>query len=113
MAADTVFGKILRKEIPAVFLYEDDQCVVIKDVHPQAPFHVLVIPKKPLESLGDAAAADQALLGHLVMVAKIAAEKAGFGKAFRIVSNTGAGAGQSVAHLHIHVLAGRQLLGLG
>jgi histidine triad (HIT) family protein len=113
MAADTVFAKILRREIPATFLHEDDQCVVIKDAHPQAPLHLLVIPKKPLESLADAAASDQALLGHLLLVAKAAAEKAGHGKAFRIVANAGAGAGQTVPHLHIHVLAGRQLSGLG
>jgi histidine triad (HIT) family protein len=111
VAKDTVFAKILRKEIPATFLHEDADCVVIEDVHPQAPFHALVIPKKPLESLADATAADQALLGRLLLVAREVAEKAGHGKAFRIVSNAGAGAGQSVPHLHIHVLAGRPLEG--
>jgi histidine triad (HIT) family protein len=113
MAQDTVFAKILRREVPATFLHEDEDCVAIVDVHPQAPFHALVIPRKPLESLADAAASDQALLGRLLLVARSVAEKAGHGKAFRVVSNAGAGAGQTVPHLHIHVLAGRPLQKMG
>jgi histidine triad (HIT) family protein len=109
MAKDTIFGKILRKEVPAKFLHEDDRCVVIADVHPQAPLHALVIPRKPLESLGEAVEADAALLGHCLVVAREVAERAGHGKAFRVVSNAGAGAGQTVPHLHFHVLGGRPL----
>ena len=112
MAADTVFARILRGDLPATFLHQDDRCVVIKDLHPQAPFHALVIPRKALASLADATAEDAALLGHLLVTAKQVAEKAGCGKAFRVVTNTGEGAGQSVPHLHFHVLGGKPLHGL-
>jgi histidine triad (HIT) family protein len=107
--ADTVFGKILRGELPAKVLHTDDRCIAIVDVAPQAPFHALVIPKKPLASLADATAEDHDLLGHLLLVAKKVAKEAGHPNAFRLVANTGAEAGQSVPHLHFHVLAGRAL----
>jgi histidine triad (HIT) family protein len=109
MSGDTIFGKIIRGEVPSVTLHADDRCLVIRDVHPQAPFHALVIPKKPIVSLATAQADDQALLGHLLLVAKQVAEKAGCGHAFRVVANAGEGAGQSVAHLHFHVLGGRPM----
>lgn len=105
--ADTVFGLILKGEIPAEKLYEDDQCIVIRDIHPQAPTHVLVIPRKPLEKLSDASEEDQALLGHLLLVAGKVAKQLGIGDAFRLVINNGKGSGQTVFHLHMHILGGR------
>ena len=107
--ADTVFGKILRGELPAKVLHTDDRCIAIADIDPKAPLHALVIPRKALPSLADATTEDEALLGHLLLVAKKVATDAGHGKAFRLVVNSGAGAGQSVAHLHVHVLGGRSM----
>jgi histidine triad (HIT) family protein len=109
VGGDTVFGKIIRREIPAALLHEDDRCIAIRDVNPQAPLHALVIPKRPIASLGEAVEADAALLGHLLVVARRVAEAAGYGAAFRVVANAGAGAGQSVMHLHLHVLGGRPM----
>lgn len=109
MSSDTVFGKILEGRIPARRLHEDEQCIVIADVNPQAPFHALVIPRRPIVSLAEATEGDAALLGHLLVVARQVAEKAGCGSAFRVVANAGAGAGQSVLHLHFHVLGGRPM----
>jgi histidine triad (HIT) family protein len=106
---DTIFGRIIRKEIPADILYEDDQALAFRDVHPQAPVHVLVIPKRPIAALGQAKDSDRDLLGHLMIVARQVAEEAGIGDAFRVVVNSGEGAGQSVFHLHLHVLGGRSL----
>ena len=106
--SDTVFGKITRGEIPTEFLYEDDQCVVIRDINPQAPTHVLIIPRKPIPRLVEAAPEDQALLGHLLLVAGDVAEKLGVGDAFRLIINNGEG-GQTVFHLHLHILAGRDM----
>jgi len=107
--ADTIFGKIIRREIPADIVYEDDLCMAIRDVNPQAPIHVLIMPKKPMAKLADAAPADQDLLGHLLLTANKVARDLGVGDAFRLVVNNGARAGQSVFHLHLHVLAGRPL----
>lgn len=106
--SDTIFGKIIRGEIPSDFLYEDEHCIAINDVHPQAPVHVLVIPKRGIPRLVDAAADDQVLLGHLMLVAGRVAEQLGVGDAFRLVVNNGAGAGQTVFHLHLHIIAGRE-----
>lgn len=106
---DTIFGKITRGEIPTAFLYEDDQCVVIRDINPQAPTHVLIIPRKPIPKLVDADSADQALLGHLLLVAGKVAEQLGVGDAFRLIINNGEGGGQTVFHLHLHILAGRDM----
>ena len=106
---DTIFGKITRGEIPTEFLYEDDQCVVIRDINPQAPTHVLIIPRKPIPKLVDADSADQALLGHLLLVAGKVAEQLGVGDAFRLIINNGEGGGQTVFHLHLHILAGRDM----
>jgi histidine triad (HIT) family protein len=105
--ADTIFGKIIRREIPADIVHEDDLCVAIRDVNPQAPVHILVIPKKPIAKLSDADAGDTELVGHLFRVAAGIAQVQGCGDAFRLVVNNGAGAGQTVFHLHIHVLGGR------
>lgn len=104
-----VFARILRREIPAQVLHEDEHCLAFRDIAPAAPLHFLVIPKRPLSRLADATPADQALLGHLLLTATALAQREGFGDAFRLVTNNGAAAGQSVFHLHIHVLAGRDL----
>jgi len=106
---DTIFGKITRGEIPTEFLYEDDQCVVIRDINPQAPTHVLIIPRKPIPKLVEADSTDQALLGHLLLVAGKVAEQLGVGDAFRLIINNGEGGGQTVFHLHLHILAGRYM----
>ncbi len=105
----TLFGKIIRREIPADVVYEDDLCLAFRDINPQAPTHVLVIPKKEIAKLSDAGAEDQALLGHLMLAAGKIARSLGVGDTFRLVVNNGAEAGQSVFHLHLHILAGRKL----
>ncbi|HEY5602952.1 MAG TPA: histidine triad nucleotide-binding protein [Gammaproteobacteria bacterium] len=105
--SDTIFSKIIKREIPAAIVYEDDDCLAFKDVHPQAPMHILLIPKKPLAKLADAETDDRQLLGHLLLKAPEIAEQQGYGNAFRLVMNNGSGAGQTVFHLHIHILGGR------
>ena len=105
--SETIFTKIINKQIPADIVYEDDLCLAFRDINPRAPVHLLVIPKKPLATLADVGSDDQEILGHLLVVANIVAEKEGVGDAFRLVLNNGAGAGQEVFHLHLHVLAGR------
>lgn len=107
--AETVFAKIIRGEIPARIEHDDDLCLAFHDVAPQAPVHVLVIPKRPLESLAQATATDTALLGHLVVVATQLARKLGLDDGYRLVVNCGRDGGQSVDHLHMHLLGGRQL----
>lgn len=106
---DTIFGKITRGEIPSDFLFEDDHCVVIRDINPKAPTHVLIIPRKPIPRLVDSDPDDQALLGHLLLVAGRVAEDLGVGDGFRLVINNGEGGGQTVFHLHLHILAGRDM----
>ncbi|XP_050306115.1 adenosine 5'-monophosphoramidase HINT1 [Anthonomus grandis grandis] len=106
---DTIFGKILRKEIPCKFIYEDDQCVAFDDINPQAPVHFLVIPRKAISQLSKAEDSDEALLGHLMIVAKKIAATRKLDKGFRLVVNDGPIGAQSVYHLHIHVLSGRQM----
>lgn len=105
---ETIFSKIIARTIPARIEYEDDRCLAFHDVAPQAPLHVLVIPRKALAGLGDAGADDAALLGHLLLVGRAVAERLGYPSA-RYVVNHGAPSGQSVFHLHVHVLAGRPL----
>ena len=105
----TLFQKICDREIPAAIVHEDEHCVAFKDVNPTAPTHLLVVPRKPIARLCDAQTEDQALLGHLMLVANKVAADAGYGDAFRLVINNGAAAGQSVFHLHLHVIAGRPL----
>lgn len=106
---DTIFGKIIRREIPADIVYEDDLALAFRDIAPQAPTHILVIPKKPLPSLADAAPEDEALMGHLMMTAQRVAVEAGLENGYRVVINTAADGGQTVNHLHLHVLGGRQM----
>ena len=105
--SETLFSKIIRREIPADIVYEDDRCLAFRDIAPKAPLHVLVIPKTFIAKVGDATREDEALLGHLVWVAAEVARQEGMGDAFRLVVNHGEEAGQSVFHLHVHVLGGR------
>ena len=107
--AKTLFEKIIDKEIPATRVYEDEHCVAFRDINPGAPTHVLLVPRKPIPKLTDATAADQMLLGHLLLAANKVAAQLGVGEAFRLVINNGAGAGQSVFHLHLHILGGRPM----
>ncbi len=103
----TIFTKIINKEIPADIVYEDDLCLAFRDINPQAPVHILIIPKKPLPELNDAGIEDERLLGHLMLAAKIVADQEDVADAFRLVLNNGAGAGQEIFHMHFHLLAGR------
>jgi histidine triad (HIT) family protein len=105
----TLFSKIIAREIPADIVYEDEHCLAFRDINPQAPTHVLLVPKQELPRLADAGAADQAMLGHLLLAAGTVARQLGVADAFRLVVNNGAAAGQSVFHLHLHILAGRPL----
>ena len=105
----TLFEKIINKEIPADIVYEDELSLAFKDINPQAPIHILIIPKKSIEKLSDANIEDQALLGHLMLVAGKIAEQLNLDNTFRIIINNGAGAGQSVFHLHLHLMSGRPL----
>ncbi len=104
----TLFQKIISREIPADIVYEDEATLAFRDVHPQAPTHILVIPKKPLTRLSDATVDDTELLGRLLQTVNRVAASEGLAD-FRVVVNNGAGAGQSVFHLHLHVLGGRPL----
>ena len=106
---DTIFGKIIRREIPADIVYEDDLALAFKDVNPQAPTHILVIPKKPISQLSEASPEDAALMGHLLMTVKKVAEQANLSNGYRVVINNGADAGQSVDHLHLHILGDRTM----
>jgi histidine triad (HIT) family protein len=106
--ADTIFTKIINKQIPADIVYEDDLCLAFKDINPQAPVHLLLVPKKPLDMLTSAQADDQALLGHLLLAAGKIARQFNIDGAFRLVINNGEQSGQSVFHVHMHILAGRR-----
>ncbi len=103
----TLFEKIIAREIPADIVYEDELCLAFRDINPQAPVHVLLVPKKPMVNLSDAQAEDQAMLGHLLLTAAKVADQLGVANAFRLNVNNGAAAGQSVFHLHLHLLGGR------
>ena len=108
--ADCLFCRIIAGEITGELLHQDELCVVIRDINPQAPTHLLVIPREHLESLDEAARPDEAMLGHLLrMAARMANEQGLSENGYRTVINTGAGAGQSVFHLHVHVLGGRPM----
>ena len=106
---DTIFGKIIRREIPANIVYEDDLCLAFTDVNPQAPTHILVIPKKPIPKLEEAQEEDHRLLGHLLVTVKKVAQQAGLNNGYRVVINNGNDGGQTVDHLHLHILGGRSL----
>ena len=106
--SDTIFQKIIDKELPADIVYEDDSCLAFKDINPVAPVHILIIPKKKIEKISDSSQEDKELLGHLFIVAGDIAKDLGIADAFRLVVNNGAGAQQTVFHLHIHLIAGRE-----
>nr|XP_035159952.2 adenosine 5'-monophosphoramidase HINT1 [Callithrix jacchus] len=106
---DTIFGKIIRKEIPAKIIFEDDRCLAFHDISPQAPTHFLVIPKKHISQISAAEDDDESLLGHLMIVGKKCAADLGLNKGYRMVVNEGSDGGQSVYHVHLHVLGGRQM----
>ena len=108
MTGDTVFGKILLGEIPSDAVFSDDKCLAFRDIQPQAPTHILVIPRKPLRSLLEAQKEDTELLGHLLLVAKKVARSEGL-TSWRTVINTGERSGQTVFHLHIQVIGGCEL----
>ena len=109
MSEDTIFSKIIRKEIPANIVYEDDLCLAFRDITPQAPTHILVIPKKPNPKLAAAEAEDKELLGHMLLTVKEIAQKEGLSNGYRVVINTDQDGGQTVFHLHMHLLGGRPL----
>jgi histidine triad (HIT) family protein len=105
----TLFEKIIARQIPADIVFEDDQCLAFRDIAPQAPVHILIVPKKPLERVGAASQADRALLGHLLFSAAEIARLEKLADGYRIVINNGSNGGETVPHLHVHLLGGRQL----
>ena len=109
MNDDCIFCKIGRKEIPAKHIYDDAEIFAVEDIHPQAPTHLLISPRKHLVSLNDAEDGDAGMLGRILLVAKRLASERGIGSGYRVVINNGAEAGQSVDHLHVHVLGGRAM----
>ena len=114
MAEKTIFSRIIDGEIPGTFVYQDEQVVAIRDIDPAAPVHVLVIPRTPIPSLADLADEDAELAGRLLLVArKVAAQEGLAERGYRVVINNGDEGGQTVPHLHVHVIGGRQLTGHG
>jgi histidine triad (HIT) family protein len=105
----TIFSKIIRKEIPAKIVYEDDQCLAFHDISPQAPVHILVIPKKEIVSLAHASKDDQSLLGYLLVKVSQIAKEQGLENGYRVVMNIGKDGGQTVDHLHLHILGKRSM----
>ncbi|MGJ8670079.1 MAG: histidine triad nucleotide-binding protein [Oceanococcus sp.] len=105
----TLFEKIIDREIPGDIVHEDEHCVAFRDINPAAPMHVLLVPRKPIPRLCDSTAEDAALLGHMMLVAPKIAEQENLGDAFRLVVNNGEKAGQTVFHLHLHIIGGRGL----
>jgi histidine triad (HIT) family protein len=104
----SIFTRILNKEIPGEILFEDDKCFALRDINPQAPVHLLLIPKKEIAAISDLKAEDAALVGHLLVKAGEIAKAQGIAAdGYRLVINTGAGAGQTVFHIHVHILGGR------
>ena len=110
MVEKTLFQKIADREIPADIVYEDDICLCLRDIEPQAPIHLLIVPKKPIVRIAEADTEDQATLGHLLLTAQLVAKQEGFAESgFRTVINNGKDGGEAVPHLHLHILAGRQM----
>lgn len=108
MAEKTIFKRIIDREIPAKIVYEDDRCLAFEDIHPMAPTHLVVIPKKELASVDDVTEADAPLIGHLFAVMRSLAVQLNIPNGYRIVTNCGPDSGQEVMHLHFHMLAGRR-----
>lgn len=109
MAEKTVFKRIIDREIPAAIVYEDDRCLAFRDIHPRAPVHVIVIPKKEIPSVDEIAEEDEAIIGHLFVAIRKIAAQLGLSTGYRVVTNCGADAGQVVMHVHFHLLGGRPL----
>lgn len=110
MSQDTLFAKIARREIPAQIVYQDDDVTAFRDVKPEAPTHILIVPNKIIPTLNDATAEDQLLLGKLLLTAQKLAREMGIAEGgYRVVMNCNADAGQSVFHIHLHLLGGRKL----
>ena len=109
MPEETLFTKIINREIPADIIYEDDLCLAFKDIAPQAPFHTLVIPKKPIPSVDALAEEDKDLIGHLMLVVRDLARDNGLEAGYRVTLNCGPDGGQTVDHLHLHLMGGRSL----
>ncbi|MCM3903835.1 MAG: histidine triad nucleotide-binding protein [Pyrinomonadaceae bacterium] len=110
MSESCLFCRIIAGDVPGDMLHQDEVCVVLRDINPQAPSHVLVVPREHMESLNEASHRDEALLGHLLRVGARIANDEGYAEdGYRTIINTGAGAGQSVFHLHLHVLGGRPM----
>jgi histidine triad (HIT) family protein len=109
MSEKTIFKKIIDREIPAQIVYEDDQCLAFQDIQPAAPVHLLVIPKKEISGVSALADEDQALIGHLWLVIRRLAQQFGIESGYRVVVNNGPEAGQSVDHLHYHLIGGRKM----
>ena len=107
--SDSIFTKIKNKEIPGNVIYEDDKCFALEDINPQAPVHVLIIPHKEIAKISDSTPEDKELLGHLLLVSKTIAQKYELENNYRLIINNGAGAGQSVFHIHVHLMGGRSL----
>ena len=107
--SDSIFTKIKNKEIPGNIIYEDDKCFALEDINPQAPVHILIIPHKEIAKISDSTPEDKELLGHLVLVSKTIAQKYELENNYRLIINNGAGAGQSVFHIHVHLMGGRSL----
>jgi histidine triad (HIT) family protein len=113
MAEKTLFSRIIDGEIPGSFVYQDEHVVAIRDIQPAAPVHVLVIPRKPVPSLAALEEGDLELAGRILLAVRKVAEQEGLGRGYRVVVNTGEEGGQTVPHLHFHILGGRQLSGHG
>jgi|SRR3954471_4418330 len=105
----TLFEKIVAREIPAQIVYEDDLVIAFRDIKPAAPVHVLIVPKKPITRIAEAGPADHAVLGHMMLKAAEVAGQLGLTSGFRLVVNNGPDAGESVPHLHMHILGGRHM----
>ncbi len=114
MSEETIFSKIIKREIPADIVYEDDQVLAFKDIEPKAPFHVLIIPKKAIATINDIAPEDKEVVGQLYCVAAKLAQEYGYAESgYRVIMNCNKDAGQIVYHIHLHMLAGKKLSGLG
>ena len=107
--SDSIFTKIKNKEIPGNIIYEDDKCFALEDVNPQAPVHILIVPHKEIAKISDSTQEDIELLGHLILASKTIAQKYELENNYRLIINNGAGAGQSVFHVHVHLMGGRSL----